>query len=313
MKKPILEVLSCPACLPEESELALKSSGVSGNDVLYGELKCQKCKRVFPIKDGIAYLLPESVMKMGSMQRRYESAKMLFSYLWSHYADIMGDEEATDAYGRWASCVPEVSGFALDAGCAVGRFTFELARKCDFAIGFDYSRSFVNAARRLLVERRMEFTLVEEGKIAKTREITLPDNWDSERVEFIVADAMKLPFKKGTFSLVSTLNLVDKLARPLDHLVEINRVAKTKNAWLLFSDPFSWSTEVCPEEYWLGGTEEGRFQGYGLENVKKIITGEYSYIAPGWIIETEGSVWWKIRNHRNHFELIRSLFIRASR
>ncbi len=313
MKEKILEILACPACLPEESELGLESFEVSGDDIISGELRCKVCARVFQIANGIAYMLPESVMKMDKSQCRYESGELLSSYLWSHYADLWGDENASNAYSAWASCLPEAQGFAVDCGCAVGRIAFELSEKADFIVGFDYSRSFISAARKLLVERSIEFPLVEEGKIVTRKEIILPGRWDSEKVEFIVADATRPPFKHDTFSIVSTLNLVDKLPRPLTHLKEINRIAKVKESCLLFSDPFSWSPDVCPEEYWLGGTETGKYRGFGIDNVRKILEGEDGAITPGWKVDSEGSLWWKIRNHRNHFELIRSQFIKATR
>ena len=312
MKEIILDILGCPSCFSEQG-LRLEASEELKGDVISGELKCKSCGKVFQIKEGIAYLLPESVMEIGTSQSLYESQRMLSSYLWSHYADTFGDSEACDAYPAWAYHVPEVSGFALDAGCAVGRFSFELSQKCDFVIGLDYSRSFINTARKLLVEGHLEFPLVEEGNMVTKKKITLADRWNLQKVEFIVADAMKPPFKKGVFSVVSTLNLVDKLSRPLDHLIEISRVAKERDAYLIFSDPFSWSEEVTPEEFWLGGTETGRFKGYGLDNVKRIVTGADGYISPPWHIEAEGDLWWKIRNHRNHFELIRSAYLRCHR
>ena len=38
---------------------------------------------------------------------------------------------------------------ALDLGCAVGRSSFELARRCEEVIGIDYSRRFIEAAERV--------------------------------------------------------------------------------------------------------------------------------------------------------------------
>jgi len=32
-----------------------------------------------------------------------------------------------------------------------------------------------------------------------------------------------------------------------------------------------------------------------------------------WQIDGTGSVWWKIRNHKNHFEMIRSWYVKATR
>ena len=36
-------------------------------------------------------------------------------------------------------------------------------------------------------------------------------------------------------------------------------------------------------------------------------------LAPAWQVDESGHVWWKIRTHANHYELIRSCFVRASR
>ncbi len=185
--------------------------------------------------------------------------------------------------------------------------------KSDFAVGFDYSENFVTIARKLLTNRELEIELVEEGNIVSTRKIALPPTWDSARVEFIIADAHRPPFRSNVFSIVSSLNLVDKLERPLDHLKQMNRIARERNAHFFFSDPFSWSCDVSSEEHWLGGKTNGVYSGRGLENVRSILEGFAGEVLPPWNIEEKGSVWWKLRNHCNHFELIRSCYIRAER
>ena len=81
----------------------------------------------------------------------------------------------------------------------------------------------------------------------------------------------------------------------------------------MFSDPFSWSADVSKEEDWLGGTDRGLFSGTGFENVLAILKGEKIVLYPPWNVDEQGELWWKIRNHRNHFEMIRSCFIKASR
>jgi SAM-dependent methyltransferase len=204
-------------------------------------------------------------------------------------------------------------GIALDAGCAVGRFTFELSSLNDFAIGFDYSRSFVGTARELLIKRRIGFKLKEEGHIQKDCAIELPGRWESDKVEFIVADARALPFGADLFGSVASLNLVDKIPSPLLHLKELNRVSRRSEAQFLFSDPFSWSTEVAREEEWLGGLEAGQYGGSGIDNIAALLEGAGGVILPPWTVQKRGSVWWKIRNHRNHFELIRSCYLKARR
>ena len=81
----------------------------------------------------------------------------------------------------------------------------------------------------------------------------------------------------------------------------------------LFSDPFSWSEDVATEEDWLGGTERGPYSGRGVENIMEVLKGEKGGLVPEWKIEKHGHVWWKIRTHSNHFELIRSCYVKAVR
>jgi uncharacterized protein YbaR (Trm112 family) len=130
-------------------------------------------------------------------------------------------------------------------------------------------------------------------------------------IEFIVADALALPFRSETFSAVASLNVVDKVPKPIVHIAEINRSAGKHDAQFLFSDPFSWSTAAAREEDWLGGTSIGSFAGRGKDNIMALLEGRKGDIYPPWKVKDHGHVWWKIRTHSNHFELIRSFFIKA--
>jgi SAM-dependent methyltransferase/uncharacterized protein YbaR (Trm112 family) len=325
MKQEILEYLICPACLPEENPLRLGISQGAGDEVIEGVLECGCCRRAYPIGKGIARLTGAGAQrtengKQNSLLRSpasvYESPELLSAYLWSHYADLFGDPDASGAYSKWAGQISPIAGAALDAGCALGRFCFEMSRKFDFVIGVDLSETFISTARRIMEERKLSFQLKEEGRIYSERTFLLPDLWDSGKVEFIVADANALPFRSGSFNCVASLNLIDKITQPLEHMFEACRVASPGQAQLLISDPFSWSESECAPDAWLGGASEGRFDGFGIDNLAKLLSDESPAVkrpSCGWKIAGRGEVWWKIRNHRNHFELIRSLFIKAER
>jgi SAM-dependent methyltransferase len=226
---------------------------------------------------------------------------------------VLEEAEASTAYQDWAELIEHQDGISLDAGCAVGRFTFEMSMKSDFAVGIDNSDSFISTARKLMKSRQLEVTIKEEGLLTREKRIQLPKRWSTEKVEFIVGDAQVLPFRSKTFSLLASLNLIDKVPLPLGHLEEMNRVARDRDAQFLLSDPFSWSSEIAREENWLGGTHEGPFSGEGVNNVVGLLAGKKGGFSPPWKIDKQGHVWWKIRTHRNHFEFIRSCFIKASR
>lgn len=310
MKRKILEFLICPDCLPDEISLVLESAS-SLDDVPEGTLRCPACGGEFPIKGGVAGLVPTS----GEAVRpsRYETPALLSAYLWSHYADLFGDPEASSAYAEWAAQISCSQGAGLDAGCATGRFAFEMARRCDFVIGLDRSESFIAAARELLLTRRLVFQITEEGRLQTERTLLLPESWELKNVEFIAGDAQALPFRSGVFSCVSSLNLIDKVPVPLTHVREMDRVARKAGSQFLISDPFSWSEEVSVPENWLGGVAGGEFAGSGFDNLAGLLSGTGRMIPLPWRIARSGAVWWKIRNHRNHFELIRSLYIKAER
>ncbi|MBU0988294.1 MAG: methyltransferase domain-containing protein [Proteobacteria bacterium] len=313
MKKILLEMLICPACLPEENRLNSNILQAQGEDIVEGFLTCLQCEKVYPIRGGIAMLDPMPLQEKEKIDSRYETPALLAAYLWSHYCDILNDPNASAAYSQWADLVHHNSGFTIDAGSAVGRFTFEMSQKSEFAVGIDNSLSFIQSARALMLKRRIKISLPREGNLCSDVVIQLPEKWVSDKVEFIVGDAQALPFRSKTFSLLASLNLVDKVPLPIKHLKEMNRVAKAKDAQFLFSDPFSWSTDVAKEKDWLGGTDAGPYSGAGKNNIIALLKGEKDNLAPAWSIAKHGHIWWKIRTHANHFELIRSCFVKADR
>ena len=313
MKSLLIDLLICPTCLPLEVELVCQIEERDGDDILTGFLKCEECGTRYPIQEGMASLLPRSNEKNRGKRSKYESSSVVSSYLWSHFSDMLEEPEASTAYQDWAELIEHQNGISLDAGCAVGRFTFEMSMKSDFAVGIDNSDSFISTARKLIKSRQLEVTIKEEGLLTREKRIQLPKRWSTEKVEFIVGDAQVLPFRSKTFSLLASLNLIDKVPLPLGHLEEMNRVARDSEAQFLLSDPFSWSSEIAREENWLGGTHEGPFSGEGIGNVVGLLAGKKGEFSPPWKIDKQGHVWWKIRTHRNHFEFIRSCFIKASR
>jgi len=312
VKKMLLKMLVCPACLPHELKLESNIVQEDDEDIFTATLMCHECGRVYPIKNGTAFLDPTAINRKEKTDLKYETTPVLSSYMWSHYNDILDDSNRSP-YGEWADLIRPISGSALDAGCAVGRFSFEMARRSDFVIGVDNSVSFVQSARELMINRRMKLALQLEGRLTRQEMVCLPERWDSDKVEFIVGDAQALPFRSKTFSSLASLNLIDKMSLPIRHLEEMNRVAKEKDAQFLLSDPFSWSKDVADEKNWLGGTDGGPYSGRGMDNIKAIFKGENNGLLPAWRIEKDGYVWWKIRTHENHFELIRSCYVKGDR
>jgi len=312
MKRELLEILICPTCLPEEFQLEAEVIDGANGDIIEGTLKCKNCYKKYFIHEGLANLDPSHSHEQVS-SNRYENSSMVNSYLWSHYADLLNDPNASQAYSTWADIVQESSGLCLDIGSAVGRFSFDMTKKFDFVIGLDNSVAFMRAARELMERRYKKINLVDEGSLTFETELQLPTDWDSRKVEFIVADALALPFASSCFNALTSLNVLDKVSVPIRHLMEMNRVATANKAQFILSDPFSWSEEVAAKDNWLGGKENGDYSGKGIDNVCSLLQGKDGHIKPEWRPDQKGHVWWKIRTHSNHYELIRSCYLKATR
>ena len=313
MKKWLNEKLLCPECIPEEMPLDLDINEEQDEDVIEGRLVCSDCGRTYPIHKGVAVLLPEKSSSVLSNGTGYNSRGMLSAYLWSHFCDFFNDPDATDAYRVWSSYFKGTNGYALDIGCAVGRLSFEMSKTYSHVIGIDTSKTFIEKARELLIKKRLDFDLIIEGHIAERRSCELDGQWNYDNMEFIVADALALPFPKSLFSTVSSVNVLEKVPDPLLHLAEANRVLREKDSMFLFSDPFSWDESVMGSELWLGGKPDGKYKGRGMDNINRILSdGDGVFDPPLEIIEKK-DITWKIRKTANLWEHINSQSVVATR
>ena len=58
MKKELMDILCCPSC---KSELKLSIIKEENDDIIQGDLTCEKCIVKYPITDGIPNLLPKKL------------------------------------------------------------------------------------------------------------------------------------------------------------------------------------------------------------------------------------------------------------
>ena len=58
MKKDFVTILCCPVCLGNLELIEIKAEK---DDIIEGLLRCVKCNREYPIRDGTAHLVPEGV------------------------------------------------------------------------------------------------------------------------------------------------------------------------------------------------------------------------------------------------------------
>jgi len=318
MKHWVAKKLICPDCLPEEIPLELFSRQEASDDIIEGELKCPACGRGYPIRNRIARVRPQKapwIQSANSGKNGYNAPLMLSAYLWSHFGDLLEDARATDAYRIWSNSFQPTSGDALDIGCAVGRLCLELSKNHDRVIGVDTSAAFIAKAKEIICRRELDFDLIVEGHLTQKHHLKFKKGWHFDNVDFIVADALSLPFRRHDFASVAAINILEKVPEPLRHLAEVNRVLRPEQSMFLFSDPFSWDEAFSAPERWLGGGNNGSspYSKRGIDTMRRLFAGEFGVFDPPLEIASQGDVFWKIRKTENLWEHITSQFLLGCR
>jgi len=259
-----------------------------GDHVLQGRLRCTRCTRDYPIIDGIPVLIAElrrwmadhldAVMERADLDPSlavligdamgpgtlYDTRRShLSSYGWGHWGDL--DPNPPRGPGEPAGLVTALAaGLAqtgdlpvpvvLDCGCGVGRSAFELARAHDDALvlGIDLSFSFLRAAADTLRTGRARYPVRRNGIVYDTRDIDAQVMDVRDRVDFWCMDAQALPLPKGCAGGVASLNLIDCVPTPRDHLIALRDVL-APGGWAVLATPFDWSPAATELDQWIGG------------------------------------------------------------
>ena len=195
------------------------------------------------------------------MSAIYESEKLLAEYLLFHYGtadEIMppGDYWPDGMHAALDFAVRTPAHFSgvevergLDLGCAVGRSTFEMARRCRHVIGLDFSHAFIRAAERLRCGERLSYERIEEAHLRTPLEATAPTDVDVARIRFMQGDAMHLPADLGTFDRVHAANLLCRLAQPRLLLERLPSLVKPGGE-LILATPCTWLSCFTPPHHW---------------------------------------------------------------
>lgn len=267
--------LSCPRCRQRGVAASLQPAQVlqaSGGFVLEGFFGCSSCPAHYPIVAGVPIILREAAAWWHDCRdplcqpacaspelRRYFAGltaasaeqqaqeRLLGSYLDSHYGSTPAPPPLPDPAVYWERlaglAADPAPGQALELGCATGRYTFELARLSELAIGIDLNFALVAAAARIQREQAISF----------------PPRPDSpypapQNVLFMVADALDPPFQAGAFSRIAALNLLDNVTQPLLLLQQLDALL-AGGGHLILASPYAWRADICPPEQWLESAE----------------------------------------------------------
>ncbi len=227
----------------------------------------------------------------------YETNKLLGEYLLFHYGEDMvqmpwpsGPKEALGFAVRTVSELLDLSDtnsfeHALDVGCAVGRSTFELAKKFSFVKGIDFSQAFIEAAEKLNQGGKLSYEYLEEGNFFSRGVARCPAH--SNSVKFIVGDACNLDEKDASYDLVHAANLICRLPNPKSFISCLSKIIRP-GGQLILATPFTWLQEYTPEESWIGnGNSESQ-----LEMI----------LSPHFGLEKKVDLPFLIREHRRKFQ-----------
>lgn len=160
---------------------------------------------------------------------------------------------------------------ALDLGCSVGRSSYELANIFDSVTAIDYSVNFINTAKNLQDESKIEYEITIEGDIKEHKTIDLETFGlleNKNKIQFSQGDALNLDDSLQNFDLIFCSNLIDRLENPTKFLQNI-QTRLNKNGLLVLLSPYTWLEEYTKKENWLGGYCEENKKIYTLCKLKK--------------------------------------------
>jgi len=332
----------CPVCRRDKNlENALKLHHIAaraGNEIEAGLLLCEGCMREFPIIDGIPVIVPDvrthlstSILHVlwrddlpaviesllgdccGPGSAYDLSRQYLSTYTWGHYHDL-DPEDAPEQPSVVAAlqravdlALPAPDGLVVDLGCSVGRTTFELAAATGrMVLGLDVNLSMLQLARRA-ARGEIRYSLRQGGLVYEQRRFPV-DFPDAPRVDFWAADVTCLPLKTGSAAMLSSLNVLDCLSNPYDHLTELARVCMDSGRVML-GCPYDWSPAATTPTHWIGGhSQRSALGGDSAANLRALLTpGALPHsIDRLHILAEQGAVPWSIRVHARstmHYEL----------
>lgn len=311
-----------------------------GEHIVEGLIQCinPQCYREYPILDGVPMLVaglraymehsalgvlvrtdlsPELESILGDCvgpNSAYDVLRQhLSQYSRDHYGDL--DPENTEEERREAGSVLRVlragmthikerpSGPILDLGCSVGRTTFELAETTgEWVLGADLNFSMLRVASQALRTGRVQYPRRRVGVVYDRRAFDVPFG-GADRVDFWQVDAMALPFPEAPFSMMTSINLLDCLPIPVQHLQSLSTLVRPDGA-VLMATPFDWSPAASAVEAWIGGHGQRNEVGGSSETwLERLLCGGGGLSGFGWQICGKEDVSWTVRIHsRNRVE-----------
>ena len=326
--------LVCPACRAYGREAPRLDLGTmirvdatpAGDDLIEGVLVCPACMREHPILDGVVVavaniaswaehqgdavlrrhdlspftesMLGDALGRGGSFDKERHD---LSTYGQAHWGD-RAEADPLPAAGRMAELLATAAatlpappaGVWLDAGCAVGRGSLELAAAgAELVVGVDLNMAMLRRAEHARRTGVVSWPRRRVGQVFDPGRATCTD-LPRDRVAFVCADLGILPFADAAFAGAMSLNVIDCVSSPVGHLAELGRVIVDGGAAVV-TTPYDWATNASPMEQWLGGhSQRGDHRGASEPELRRLLSPELATgIDTGLTIAAEkDDVWW---------------------
>jgi SAM-dependent methyltransferase/uncharacterized protein YbaR (Trm112 family) len=328
----------CPVCRSSgrDSSLTIRSVLKEGKDSLIeGILLCAnpQCLSEYPVIDGIPIIVANlrtyisqnmlPVLCRDDLSDTMESLlgdcfgpgsafdskrQHLSTYAFDHYGDLDPEEKPEPPVSpgsivkllrRGLSSMDRtVKGPVIDMGCAVGRTTFELARACDeIVLGVDLNFGMLKIAAAILDKGCVVYPL-RRGGIAFERRRFPAVFEKAANCDFWVCDATALPFSGNTFSAGASLNVLDCIWSPYDHMKQLGRILMPGGNALV-STPYDWTANATPVEAWLGGhSQRSEHKGASPAILRSLFSGGgHPHAVEELELISEEDIPWTLRLH----------------
>jgi SAM-dependent methyltransferase/uncharacterized protein YbaR (Trm112 family) len=282
----------CPVCRSagRDSLITIQSVLKEGkNSITEGILVCShpQCRSEFPVIDGIPIIVTNvrtyisqnvfPILSRNDLTDTMESLlgdcfgpgsafdsqhQHLSTYVFDHYGDR--DPEEKPALSVVPGSIVKLlerglfaishtaKGPVIDMGCAVGRTTFELAQTFnEIVLGIDMNFGMLKIAAAILETGHVSYPRRRGGIVFERRRF--PALFEkAKNCDFWVCDATALPFSGETFSVGISLNILDCVCSPYDHMKELSRILMPGGSAVM-TTPYDWTATATPVEAWLGG------------------------------------------------------------
>jgi len=190
-----------------------------------------------------------------SGQAKYDTQAVVGHYLDFHYGPNSDYPVAcADHCVRAMKELGLPMGRALEVGAGPGRSAIELSKAFGHVDAGDYSQSFVDVAQKLMVDGELNWKMVVDrtADVVAERSVSAKD-LEVGSVSFSQMDALALPKSLTGYDLICGFNLIDRLAKPKDFLLQA-RERLNPGGLLVIASPYTWLEEFTDRSNWLGLT-----------------------------------------------------------